>query len=554
MRRNQLVPERIAPIPTKSGIRGENRPTGLIGAIVIVWVRFAIADFASESLEFPHTTHRITQPMTPYESLTAKSKEIALLNDTTSILGWDQETYMPPKAVAYRAEQLAHLSGLIHRQSTSSEYGDLIKQCEDNIERDGSVEAANVREWRRSYDRDTKLPSEFVEEFEKTRSLGMQAWQAARKDNDFEAFRPHLEKIIQFNREKADYWGYASNRYDALLDTYERGANSADLTTTFDDLKSNLVEIAAAAHERSASIPADRLVGNYPIAAQQEFNREVATAFGFDFDAGRIDTTTHPFCTGLGPEDTRLTTRYDESDFTSSLYGVMHECGHGLYDQNLPTDLHGTPVGNAVSLGIHESQSRLWENHVGRKPEFWLHWYDRAAEVFPDLRKHTAEQVAESIIRTQPGFIRVEADEATYDLHVLLRFEIEKQLIDGDLKAADVPGVWNDLCEELLGLKVEKHTDGCLQDIHWSMGAMGYFPTYSLGNLCAAQLYNKAVADQPEIPTDLASGRYESLLKWMKTNIHAKGSLLLPADLIREATGAPLSATHHLEHLKEVYT
>jgi len=492
--------------------------------------------------------------MTPYESLTAKSKEIALLGNVASTLGWDQETYMPEKAVAYRAEQLAHLSGLVHRLATSQEFGDLVKQCEDTVKQDGSVESSNVREWRRNYDRDTKLPSEFVEDFEKTRSLAMQAWQAARKDNDFSAFQPHLEKIVQFNREKADLWGHEGSRYDTLLDTYERGANSADLTATFEDLKANLVDIAAAAHERSKSVPADRMRVHNPIEEQQIFNQEVAAAFGFDFDAGRIDTTTHPFCTGLGPDDTRLTTRYDESDFTSSLYGVMHECGHGLYDQNLPAEHHGTPVGNAVSLGIHESQSRLWENHVGRKPEFWYHWFDRAAEIFPDLRQHTAEQVAESITRTQPSFIRVESDEVTYDLHVLLRFEIEKQLIDGDLKAADVPGAWSERCKKLLGLNVEKHTDGCLQDIHWSMGAMGYFPTYSLGNLAAAQLYNKAVADEPHIPSDLATGKYESLLGWMRTNIHQQGSHHLPADLIQSATGAPLSATAHLEHLKEVYT
>ena len=492
--------------------------------------------------------------MSPYEQLASRSREIALLKNTASLLGWDQETYMPAKAAAYRAEQLAQLSGLIHRKSTAPEFGDLIARCEDTMPSSGSPEAANIREWRWHFDRDTKLPAEFVEDFQKARSLGMQAWQAARKENDFDAFKPHLEKIIQFNREKADFWGYETCRYDALLDHFERGATSAQLGATFAELRSSLVDIARAAHEKSSAIPADRLAGDYPIEAQQRFNREVASAFGFDFEAGRIDTTTHPFCTGLGPADTRLTTRYDERDFTSSLYGVLHECGHGLYDQNLPGEFQGTPLGDAVSLGIHESQSRLWENHVGRKPEFWLHWYERAAEIFPPLRSHSPEQVAESITRTEPGFIRVDADEVTYDLHVLLRFEIEQQLIAGELEAADVPATWNGLCEELLGLEVTSDREGCLQDIHWSMGAMGYFPTYSLGNLNAAQLFNKAIADHPAIPGELASGQYATLLDWMKQNVHQHGSRYLPAELIEMATGEKLSARSHLDHLREIYT
>ncbi|MGI9241019.1 MAG: carboxypeptidase M32 [Verrucomicrobiales bacterium] len=494
--------------------------------------------------------------MTAYDSLCQLSGEIAILGNVSAVLGWDQETYLPPKGVAHRAEQLAQLSGMIHRRSTSQEFGDLISRCEDSIDAlgVGSPQAANIREWRRNYDRDTKLPNDFVEAFERARSLSMQAWQNARKNDDFDSFRPHLEQIVQFNQEKADFWGYDTCRYDALLDSYERGADSERLGATFDELRASLVEIAAASNERSAAIPADRLAGHFPVAAQQELNREVAAAFGFDFEAGRIDTTTHPFCTGLGPNDTRLTTRYDETDFTSSLYGVLHECGHGLYDQNLPEEFDGTPVGEAVSLGIHESQSRLWENHVGRKPEFWHHWFDRAVEIFPDLRKLDAEQVAESITRTRPSFIRVEADEVSYDLHVLLRFEIEKKLIAGEMGAADVPAAWNDLSESLLGLKVENAGDGCLQDIHWSMGAMGYFPTYTLGNLYAAQLFQKAVAEDPGIPAQLAAGQYGTLLGWMRKKVHQRGSQLQPKDLIMEATGSPISATPHLDHLRSTYT
>ncbi len=487
--------------------------------------------------------------MSAYENLLSLSRELTLLRSTASLLGWDQETNLPPKGVAFRAEQLGYLSGRVHEMFTAPHVGDWISHCEDN----SSGDAANLREWRWEYDRSTKLPTEFVEEFEKTRAHSMEAWQKARAGSDFGQFQPHLEKIVELSRRKADYIGYETCPYDALIDAWERGMTSARLREIFDALKSEIAEIGPAAWEKSASIPENSLNGDYPVGAQQAFNRKVAEAFGFDFEAGRIDTTTHPFCSGMAPGDTRLTTRYDASDFTSSLYGVMHETGHGLYEQGLPKDVTGAPVTESSSLGIHESQSRLWENHVGRSAAFWEHWYGTAVEHLPSLKNHTVEDVIRAVQRSAKSFIRVEADEVTYDLHVLLRFDLESRLMSGDLEVRDVPGAWNHAFEEMFGLKVENDRDGCLQDIHWSMGTLGYFPTYSLGNLNASHLFHHAKIQKPEIEGELARGEYGTLLAWLREHIHQRGRQELPEALIEAATGEPLNAQYHVNHLRERY-
>lgn len=486
-----------------------------------------------------------------YTRLLERSRELNLLGGARNLLSWDQETGLPHKGVAFRAEQLAYLGGKMHRLQTDAAVGKWIAECEDAGIDAASFEAANVREWRWEYEQATKLPSEFVEEESKATSLAMEAWQAARGKSDFGAFRPHLEKMVDLSRRKADYFGYETCAYDALLNCYERGATSAALVKTFSELREALAEIGPLAWEKSAAIPAGLLKGNYPIAAQQAFNAEVAAAFGFDFEAGRIDTTAHPFCSGIAPGDTRLTTRYDQSDFTSSLYGVLHECGHGLYEQGLPKDDNGAPATESVSLGIHESQSRLWENHVGRAPEFWAFWYHRAVEHFPSIRKHSFEDIARAVLRSERTFIRVEADEVTYDAHIILRFEIERRLISGDLLANDVPEAWNADFEAMFGLKVGKDANGCLQDIHWSMGGIGYFPTYSLGNINAAQLMHAAA---PQVGDGLKTGDYAALLEWLRENIHRHGRHYLPDELMQRATGEAPNAKYHIEHLKKLYT
>jgi len=488
-----------------------------------------------------------------YQNLIQRSEEIALYSSTSALLGWDQETGIPKKGLNYRADQCAFLGGKAHQLFTDPLVGDWISSSEDEGSFTDSTELANLREWRWSYDRAVKLSTEFIEEAERIRSHAMSAWAESRKKNDFKIFSPHLEKIIKINQRKAESYGYSDHPYDALLEGYERGSRTEMINELFDGLKPALREIGEAAAHKSANSSSQALKGDFPINAQEKFNQEIAKSFGFDFDAGRIDEAVHPFCSGIAPGDTRLTTRYDANDFSSSLYGVLHEVGHGLYEQGLPVEKFATPSGKAVSLGIHESQSRLWENHVGRAPSFWKFWYPRAVHFFPSLQEITQEEIISSTLRSEPSFIRVEADEATYDLHIILRFEIEKDLISGDLKVAELPECWNAKFMEFFGLRVENDADGCLQDIHWSMGALGYFPTYTIGNLGAAQLYAKAIEDDPEISNQLNGGEYSKLLDWLRIKIHSKGSVLLPDDLIKDATGESLSESYHLKHLQSRY-
>jgi carboxypeptidase Taq len=495
----------------------------------------------------------MTTEFAPYQKLVTRAREIALVSDAAHLLSWDQETYMPTKALNYRAEQLAYLSGWTHRMFTAAEVGDWIAACEQHGFPAESKETVNVREWRRSYDRATKLPPELVEEFQRSTSLAREAWMEARRHSEFARFQPHLATILDLNRRMADYWGYEKSRYDALLEEYEMGTRAEQLRTLFAELRPAIIAVLGPAIERSAAVPKNLLEGDYPVAHQQAFNREVAEAIGFDFQAGRIDTTAHPFCTGLGPADCRLTTRYNERDFTRSLYGILHEAGHGLYDQGLSADDHGIPMGNAVSLGIHESQSRLWENQVGRSVVFWEHWHPRACRHFPGLAKFSPAQVAAAVNRVAPSFIRVEADQVTYDLHIILRFEIELKLIEGDLKVADVPAVWNEEFEKIFSLKVPNDAQGCLQDIHWSLGSMGYFPTYTLGNLNASQLFRRATQEQPGLEAQIKQGEYGPLLAWLREKIHRPGQRYKPQDLMRKATGEPTQARYHLEYLRQKF-
>ncbi|MFM1768922.1 MAG: hypothetical protein RJA22_1451 [Verrucomicrobiota bacterium] len=485
-----------------------------------------------------------------YQSLRQRARELSYVDGAAALLQWDEETYMPKAALEFRAGQVAFLSGWSHRQFTAPEVGAWLQACEDAGLAPGSDEEVNVRNWRWAYDRATRLPAELVEEFNRASTLAREAWADARKHSEFPRFLPHLETLLELSRRMADRWGWRDCAYDALLEGHERGARAADLASLFAELRPAIVALLGPAAEHSRSVPPELLLGDYPVEAQQAFNREVAEAVGFDFAAGRIDTTTHPFCTGLGPGDCRLTTRYDVRDFTQSLYGVLHEAGHGLYDQGLPREHHGTPLGRDISMGIHESQSRLWENHVGRAPEFWLHWHERACAHFPSLRGISPALLGRAVNRVAPSFIRVEADQVTYDLHIILRFEMELRLVRGDLAPRDVPACWNEEFHRMFGLRVPDDRRGCLQDIHWSLGAFGYFPTYTLGNLCAAQLMQAAERELPRLREALGRGDYSGLLAWLRERVHHQGQRHLPPALMKRATGEEPAARHHLAHLQ----
>ncbi len=488
-----------------------------------------------------------------YRNLIDLGNELQLIKDTRALLGWDQEVLLPKKGVQYRGRQMSWISGFLHRRFTASEVGDWICEVEES-ERDDldQIGRANLREWRHSYDRATKLPVELVEEMAEAQVIAKNVWAGAREKSRFEDFAPHLQKLVDLNRQQAECWGFEDCLYDALLDTYERGITTADLDQILGGLKKELVPLVEEADSRER-FDRKKLEAFYPIEQQQKFNRKVAEDIGFDFDAGRIDTAVHPFCSGMAPNDTRMTTRYDENDFLSSLFGVLHEAGHGMYEQGLNPEHHGQPVGDAVSLGIHESQSRLWENHVGRSRSFWEKWQPVAAEHFPNITSLSPEEMFRAVNQAERSFIRVEADEVTYDLHILLRYEIEKSIFSGDIQVKNLPEEWNRRMEELFDLKVDDDTEGCLQDIHWSMGAFGYFPTYSLGNINAAHLAKAARADGSALKGQMDKADFSGLLSWMRENIHGKGSLYLPGELIERAAGVPVSPQALIEHLLERY-
>lgn len=484
-----------------------------------------------------------------YSDLIAKNQEISLLHSTGAVLDWDQETNLTSKSQAYRAEQLAYITGKAHELSTSQAYASALAHAEDAGANNISEEA-NLREWRHSYNQATCLTQELVERDSKASSLAKSAWTQARETSNFSLFAPHLDTLLSLAKEKAELWGYEDEAYDALLSNYERGAKTKDIVTIFDSLEPQIITLASDAVAKSAQNKTRKFDSPFPIESQKILNREVAESFGFDFEAGRIDTTTHPFCSTLGPDDIRLTTRYYLQDFTTSLFGVLHETGHGLYEQGLPSSDFGLPTGNAISLGIHESQSLLWEAHVGRSRAFWQHWLPRAKELFPQLSDWSLDAFLCTINQANYSTIRVDADEATYDLHILLRFKLERQLLNGEITVNDIPAAWNEAFEKSFNMRPENDTQGCLQDIHWAMGGLGYFPTYTMGNLNASQLFQAACKDSA-VSDAFQKANFRPLLEWMRTNIHAHGSTYLPQDLMLKASGERTNPEHHLAHLRQ---
>jgi carboxypeptidase Taq len=377
----------------------------------------------------------------------------------------------------------------------------------------------------------------------------------ARKNEDFVAFRPLLERIIYLRRQQAEAVGYAKTPYDALLDDYEPGETTEEVAKVLSALRAELVLLVTAIAESGRVAPVEILHRSYPIAVQQTFGRSAATAIGFDFSRGRLDVTHHPFCSEVGPDDCRITTRYDEHFFPSAFFGVLHEVGHGLYDQGLRVDQYGLPPGSYVSLGIHESQSRMWENLVGRSQSFWQHFFPLAQQAFPQaLSDVTSSDFVFAVNDVRPSLIRVEADEATYNLHIIIRFELEQALINGDLLVADLPDAWSAKYLEYLGIQPRKHSQGILQDIHWSAGLFGYFPTYTLGNLYAAQLFAQANRELGGLDEAFARGEFTGLLQWLRRNIHSRGQSYTASELVSRITGEPLSQTPLLSYLREKYT
>lgn len=475
-------------------------------------------------------------------------QEINVTRSIEAVLEWDQETYMPPRGAETRAAQVSLIAGHAHDRMTSDELGAALAAVEQAADADPIV-ATNVRETRRLYDRAVKLPRKLVQDIARTTTLSRNAWVAARETSQFSGFAPHLEQLLALKREVAELLGYTGEPYNALLDEFEPGATAADVQRVFDGVRQELVPLVAAIKDAPRQPQRELLTRHCPAAAQAAFARQVVAAMGYDFDAGRIDTTTHPFCTGFSPDDVRITVRYDEAYIPAALFGLMHEAGHALYEQGLQMKHAQTPMGQSVSLGIHESQSRMWENMVGRSRSFWTHYFEPLQAAFPAFQDVTVEDWHFAINAVQPSFIRVEADEVTYNLHIMLRFEIERRLMAGKLTVADVPEAWNALMQELLGITPPDDGQGCLQDIHWSLGVFGYFPTYALGNLYAAQFFAAAQRAMPELDAQFARGELRPLREWLRANIHQHGQRYRATELVEVVTGKPLSAQPFVAYL-----
>jgi carboxypeptidase Taq len=491
-----------------------------------------------------------------YATLLSHAREAALLASVQGLLEWDEQTKMPTAAGEYRAEQIAFLAGEIHRRQTDPRVGEWLSELADGpLAADPHGETGTViREMRRDFEKKSRLPRSLVEELSRVSVQGQQAWVEARKADDFPRFRPLLARTVELKRQEAAALGYTTTPYDPLLDDYEPGATAAEVGRVLAELRDALTplieRIAGSRRQPDKSV----VLREFPVAAQEEFGREAAAAIGFDFSAGRLDVTPHPFCGGAGPRDVRITTRYNDRDFGDAFFSILHEAGHGLYEQGLPAEHFGLPTGEAVSLGIHESQSRMWENQVGRSRAFWEQFLPRAQQRFPAaLGDATVERFHAAINVVEPSLIRVDADEATYNLHVLIRFELERALVEGDLPVDDLPGAWREKYRKYLGVEPPSDADGCLQDVHWSAGLFGYFPTYALGNLYAAQFFAQARRDLGDLDEQFRRGEFAPLLGWLRERIHRHGQRWTAGELVRNVTGKPLSHDDWIASMEQKY-
>ena len=489
-----------------------------------------------------------------FKELCQHVRETSYLESTSALLEWDQQTKLPAKAGEYRSEQITFIAGQIHKRRTDPRLGELIGELsESSLASDTrSDTGATIRELKRDYDKRVKLPVSLVETLAHSASVGQSLWVKARKENDFKKFAPQLKKIFELKKEQADALDWEDCRYDALLDEYEPGGKTKEVALVLDALREDLVPLVAEIAASGFKPPTEILRRKYPVEAQKKFGREASSQIGFQYDRGRLDITHHPFCTETGPNDCRITTRYDENFFNSAFFGTLHEAGHGIYEQGLRTDQYGLPPGKYCSLGIHESQSRLWENLVGRSSSFWQYFFPIAKTHFPTaLDDVEMKDFYHAINNVSPSLIRVEADEATYNLHIIIRFQLEQAIIDGDLDTDDLPTAWNQKYEEYLGLTPPSDADGVLQDVHWSAGLVGYFPTYSLGNLYASQLFQAAERQIGDLGQLFIKGEFLPLKNWLNEHVHEKGKCLSGPELGAEVTGSKLSHKLLIKQLRE---
>jgi len=475
------------------------------------------------------------------------------LEAAAELLGWDQQTNMPPGGAQARAMQLATLSRMAHERLVSDEVRAALEAAESEVEGldDDSDDVRLVRKVRRDFDKATKVPADWVGEFSRVTALAHEAWEKARADADFSRFQPHLEKIVGLRRDYVEFFAPYDHVYDPLLDDFEPGMKTAEVKAVFSELRAEQVPLIQDIVERGKPVDDSVVHQHFDEQKQWNFGIEVAKAIGYDFDRGRQDKSVHPFTTGFSTGDVRITTRFDTEFLNTGLFGTMHESGHAMYEQGVNPEYERTPLGRGASLAVHESQSRMWENLVGRGRPFWIHSYPRLKEVFAEqLGDVDLDAFYRAINKVAPSFIRVEADEATYNLHIMVRFELEMAMMEGGLSVADLPEAWNEKFEDFLGLVPPDDAKGVLQDIHWSGGTIGYFPTYALGNLVACQLWERIEEDIPDLRASIEHGQFDVLLGWLRENVHKHGAKYEPLELLTKVTGSGLTAEPYLRYLR----
>lgn len=483
-----------------------------------------------------------------------KMADIVYLNQAGAVLGWDQNTYMPAGGAEARGNQLALISKLSHEWSTSQEMGRLLDDLvvyEKQLDPD-SDDACLIRVAKREYDLDTRVPTEFVGEFAQATTKAFSTWAEARQKSDFSIFLPSLEKVVDLNRQLATFFPEVDHPYDALLDQFEPGMKTADVKAIFEKLRPQQVELIKAISQQP-EVDDSFLHQPFDEQKQWDFGVEVVSKFGYDWTRGRQDKAPHPFSINFGMDDVRITTRVYPDFLNPMLFGTMHETGHAMYEQGVSPSLKGTTLARGASLAVHESQSRMWENLVGRSLPFWKFFYPRLQEFFPQLNSVSLENFYRGINKVSPSLIRVEADEATYNLHIMLRLELEIAMIEGTVAIKDLPALWNAKVEEYLGLTPPNDAVGVLQDVHWSYGNMGYFSTYALGNLVSAQLWEKINLDLPDLDDQISNGKFEGLLGWLRTNIHRHGKKYEPQELIKRITGSTIDPVPYVRYLNKKF-
>jgi carboxypeptidase Taq len=481
--------------------------------------------------------------MSAYDDLMAFQRETEALGQIAGRLGWDQETVMPRGAAEQRGEEMAAIEGVLHARRTDPRLGDWLAAATPADE----VAAAQLREIRRTFDRFNKVPARLAAEIARVTSVAQGVWARARADEDFDAFSPTLARVVALRQEEADALAQGGERYDALLHDYEPGATAASIGAMFDAMRPRLVALREAVLGSDRHVPG--LTGTFDEAGQLRLSTELARAFGYDLDHGRIDKAVHPFSSGSGL-DVRITTRTQPEDPFNCFYSTVHEVGHAAYEQGVDRAFLLSPIGRGASMGVHESQSRIYENQLGRSRAFTRHLFGRMREVFGDFGVADADAFYATVNRVHPGFIRTEADEVHYNLHVLMRFDLERALIDGSLSVADLPGAWNDRFAADFGQVVDKPSNGCLQDVHWSVGLFGYFPTYTLGNVYAGCLHAALRRDVPDLDARLSQGDTAAATGWLREKVQRFGALRLPEDTILHATGAAPTVGPLLDYLE----